>query len=64
MEIEGDGMNEHLYCVENEYGSIIARDMNLDNAMIFVRALFETYFNEDDPAFTIKRQMKDCEVVK
>lgn len=64
MEIEGDGMNEHLYCVENEYGSIIARDMNLDNAMIFVRALFETYYNEEDPAFTIKRQKENSGVVE
>lgn len=54
-------MNEHLYCVENEYGTIIARDMNLDNAIIFVRALFLTYFNEDDSAYTIKRQMVDKE---
>lgn len=58
---EGGIMNEHLYCVENEYGTIVARDMNLDNAMIFVRALFETYFNEDDSAYTIKRQMVDKE---
>lgn len=58
---EGSIMNEQLYCVENEYGTIIARDMNLDNVMIFVRALFETYFNEDDSAYTIKRQMVDKE---
>lgn len=36
-------MNEILYCVENQYGSVIARDLNLDNAMIFVRALFDRY---------------------
>lgn len=29
-------MNEILYCVENQYGSVIARDLNMDNAMIFV----------------------------
>lgn len=54
-------MLENLYCVENEYGTIIARDMNLDNAIIFVRALFDTYLNEDDSAYTIKRQMVDKE---
>lgn len=61
MENKGGIMLEHLYCVENEYGTIIARDMNLDNAIIFVRALFLTYFNEDDSAYTIKRQMVDKE---
>ena len=49
-------MNEILYCVENQYGSVIARDLNMDNAMIFVRALFEAYLNEDDISYTIVRQ--------
>ena len=57
-------MNEILYCIENEYGSVIAKDLNIDNAMIFVRALFDTYYNEEDIAYTIKRQKEDCEVVK
>lgn len=55
-------MNEILYCVENEYGSVIAKDLNMDNAMIFVRALFNTYFNEEDIAYTIKRQKENSEV--
>ena len=43
-------MGEVLYCIENQYGSVIAKDMNMDNAIIFVRALFDTYFGEDDIA--------------
>lgn len=54
-------MNEVLYCIENQYGSIIAKDMNIDNAMIFVRALFDTYFNENDISYTITRQKEDKE---
>lgn len=52
-------MNEKLYCIENQYGSVIAKDLNMDNAIIFVRALFDTYFNEVDIAYTITRQKKD-----
>lgn len=55
-------MNEILYCVEDEKGSVIAKDLNMDNAMIFVRALFYTYFNQEDIAYTIKRQKENCEV--
>ena len=49
-------MNEILYCVENQYGSVIARDLNIDNAMIFVRALFDRYQREDGISYTIVRQ--------
>ena len=49
-------MNETLYCVKNQYDNIIARDLNLDNAMILVRALFETYYNEEDISYNIERQ--------
>lgn len=31
-------MNEILYCIENEYGSVIAKDLNIDNAMIFCKS--------------------------
>jgi hypothetical protein len=55
-------MNEFLYCVEDENGSVIAKDLSMDNAMIFVRALFDTYFNEEDIAYTIKRQKENREV--
>jgi len=54
-------MDEILYSVENQYGSVIAKDLNMDNAIIFVRALFDTYFNEDDIAYTITRQKKSKE---
>jgi len=52
-------MNEILYCIENQYGSVIARDLNMDNAIIFVRALFDTHFNEEDIAYTITRQKEE-----
>lgn len=51
-------MDEILYCIENQYGSVIAKDLNMDNAIIFVRALFDTYFSENDIAYTIARQKK------
>lgn len=51
-------MGEILYCVENQYGSVIAKDLNMDNAMIFVRALFDTYFSEEDIAYTVRRQVE------
>ena len=56
-------MDEVLYYVENQYGSIIARDLNMDNAMIFVRALFDAYSNEEEIAYTIVRQQtyEECE---
>lgn len=49
-------MNEILYCVVDQYGTVIARDLNMDNAMIFVRALFDRYYSEDNIEFTIKKQ--------
>lgn len=49
-------MGEILYCVEDQYGSIIARDLNMDNAMIFVRALFDRYYSEEGISYTIIRQ--------
>lgn len=53
-------MHEILYCVENQYGSVIAKDLNMDNAMIFVRALFDAHFSEEDIAYTVVKQ-KDKE---
>ena len=49
-------MNEILYSVENEYGSVIANNMNLENVIIFVKALFETYVNEEGISYKIVRQ--------
>lgn len=57
-------MNEIMYCVENQYGSVIAKNLNMDNAMIFVRALFDHYFGEEDIAFTVRRQNEDKDVEK
>ena len=52
-------MGEILYSVENQYGSVIAKDLNMDNAIIFVRALFDTYYGEEDIAYTITRQKEE-----
>lgn len=49
-------MGEILYCVEDQYGTVIAKDMNMDNVMIFVRALFDRYYCEEDISYTVKRQ--------
>lgn len=54
-------MNEILYCIINQYGTVLARDLNMDNAMILARALFDHYFGEDDIEFIIKRQKEDIE---
>lgn len=56
-------MNEILYCVEDERGNVIAKDLNMDNAMIFVRALFNAYYNEDELFIAIKRQKEKCELL-
>lgn len=54
-------MNEILYCIEDERGNVLAKDMNMDTAMILARALFNTYFNEEDIAYTVKRQKETME---
>lgn len=57
-------MGEILYCIEDENGNVIAKDMNMDTAMILARALFDNYYNEDDIAFTIKRQKEAEETLQ
>lgn len=52
-------MGEILYCVEDQDYNIIAKGLNMDNAMILVRALFEHYWGEEDIAYTIRRQKED-----
>ena len=49
-------MNEVLYCIVDQYDSVIARDLNMDNALIFMRALFDAHFSTEDIAYTIVRQ--------
>ena len=44
-------MNEILYYIEDERGNILAKDMNMDTAMILLRALFDHYYNEDELSF-------------
>lgn len=49
-------MNEILYCIEDERGNILAKDMNMDTAMILLRALFDHYYSENELTYTLKRQ--------
>ena len=39
-----------------EYEEHLAKDMSLENAMIFVDALFSKYFNEEKMTIKIARQ--------
>lgn len=55
-------MNEILYCIEDEKGNILAKDMNMDTAIILLRALFDHYYNEDELTYTLKRQKENIEV--
>ena len=55
-------MNEILYCIEDERGNILAKDMNIDTAIVLLRALFDHYYNEDELAYTLKRQKENIEV--
>ena len=52
-------MNEVLYCIEDQQGSVVARDLNIDNALILLRALFDAYYQEDDIAYIITRQTEN-----
>ena len=47
-------MNEIMYFVEAD-GSVLAENMSLDNAAVFAKALFETYFNDRMMKVTIRR---------
>ena len=55
-------MNEILYCIEDERGNVLAKDMNMDTAMILLRALFDHYHNEDELTYTLKRQKENIGV--
>lgn len=46
--------------LENKYSvligdNVIANDMSLQNAIIFVKSLFEEYYNDTNLSITIKR---------
>lgn len=55
-------MNEILYCIEDERGNILAKDMSMDTAMVLLRALFDHYYNEDELTYTLKRQKENIGV--
>lgn len=55
-------MNEILYCIEDERCNILAKDMNMDTAMVLLRALFDHYYNEDELTYTLKRQKENIEI--
>lgn len=52
-------MNPILYCIEDQWGNVIAKDLNMDNAMIFIRALLDHYYGEEEISYTVKRQKED-----
>ena len=51
-------MEEKKYLIEDNHGTIIATNMNLQNALIICKALFETYYLEDDISYSIVRMQK------
>ena len=55
-------MEEEKYLIEDNHGMIIATNMNLQNALIMCKALFETYCLEDDISYSIVRMQKIDEV--
>lgn len=55
-------MKEFLYCIENQYGTVIAKDMTIEVVMILARALFDHYFGEEGIAFTIKKQETEAKL--
>lgn len=57
-------MEEKKYLIEDNRGMIIATNMNLQNALIMCKALFETYYLEDDISYSIIRmqEIKECEI--
>lgn len=56
-------MEEKKYLIEDNHGAIIATDMDLQNVLIMCKALFETYYLEDDISYSIVRmqEIKECE---
>lgn len=51
-------MEENKYLIEDNHGTIVATNMNLENALIMCKALFETYYLEDDISYSIVRMQK------
>ena len=48
-------MGDYLYQVLED-GKVLAADMELENAMIFVKALFDKYWGETSLSITIQRE--------
>ena len=56
-------MDEILYSVIDTNDGpekVVAKDMTLDNATIFLKALFNEYFREPEVSYTIVRQLPDA----
>lgn len=51
-------MGETLYSVVDQHGQVLAKDMSLDNALLFIKALMEQYWQDDDIAYSLYRQPK------
>lgn len=48
-------MAEYLYKIIDERGNVIADGMKFDYAIIFLKALFEEYYNEENLVFSLER---------
>lgn len=46
-------MGETLYSVADQRGQVLAKDMSLDNALLFIKALMEQYWQDDDIAYRL-----------
>ena len=51
-------MGETLYSVADQQVQVLAKDMSLDNALLFIKALIEQYYQDDDIAYNLYRQPK------
>lgn len=59
-------MSEILYKIKDEYGRTIASHMNVNTALILIKAYFNEYYADEDIKFTIEKMeltQGDCEAV-
>lgn len=48
--------NYELYLHDNNYCVLLASNMTIDNAVLFISAWFQKYYNEEQASIEIKRQ--------
>ena len=52
-------MNEYELIVTDKVGFECGRFIDLECALIFLKALFDEYYNETDISFTIRQTVKE-----